>query len=274
MFPYGTNDDQVARLRVVTLPCAANSTPLRFYDFALDSFAFPEPRIHITHYLCANTLPSNPSGSCFPGLFHVNPRSKILVLQTRQRGSRGRSLLHVPHDTFLSYIATHPAESDIVVVPWVEWGPGNSDLFDAPHALLGGCGREITCGMYTLTRPPIIRSPGGRKTLCIKDYHPQRVARILSKQDLRVPGSVNAKTREGSDLFYIATGQKSYSSSSPHAGILYATMDIPLPDEIQPNYVNVFVGEDVVVVLEGTEGAAQLYSSAASFHLVSKSLQV
>jgi hypothetical protein len=51
-------------------------------------------------------------------------------------------------------------------------------------------------------------------------------------------------------------------------------MDIPLPDEIQPNYVNVFVGEDVVVVLEGTEGAAQLYSSAASFHLVSKSLQV
>jgi hypothetical protein len=51
-------------------------------------------------------------------------------------------------------------------------------------------------------------------------------------------------------------------------------MDIPLPDEIQPDCVNIVVGEDVVVVLEATEGAAQLYLSTASFHLVSKSLQV
>jgi hypothetical protein len=49
-------------------------------------------------------------------------------------------------------------------------------------------------------------------------------------------------------------------------------MDIPFLDEIQSNPVKFFVGEDVVVVLEMDGGAAQLYVSAASFHLVSKRL--
>ncbi|KAI0250491.1 hypothetical protein BJV78DRAFT_563325 [Lactifluus subvellereus] len=192
IFPYCTDDDElVARLRVVTLPSTANSTPLRFYDFALDSPAFHEPHVYLTHYFCVNTLPSNPSGSCFPGLFHVDHRSKILVLQTHNvlaMDSTAWSILHVPHDTFLSYIATHPAEPDTVVVPWVEWGPGNSHphLLDTSDAHPDTYSGEITSGMYALTEPPMIRNPGERKTLRIRDYHPQRVARILSEQDLRL----------------------------------------------------------------------------------------
>ncbi|KAI0250492.1 hypothetical protein BJV78DRAFT_1155130 [Lactifluus subvellereus] len=163
------------------------------------------------------------------------------------------SMLHVPHDTFLSYIAAHPAEPDTVVVPWVEWGPGNSHLLDASNALPDTYSGEVTCGMYALTELPMIRSPGERKTLRVKDYHPQRVARILSEQDLRLPGTVNTNTREGPDHFDIETGQRSRSSTSAHAGIPYATMDIPFPDEIQSDCVGI-VGEDVVVVLEVDEG--------------------
>ncbi|KAI0250500.1 hypothetical protein BJV78DRAFT_563719 [Lactifluus subvellereus] len=139
IFPYRTNDGEgVTRLRVVTLPSTANSTPLRFYDFALDLPAFHGYHVYLTHYLCVNTLPSNPSGSCFPGLFHVDHRSKILVFRTHNHpmGSTGWSMLHVPHDTFLSYIATHSAEPDTVAVPWIEWGPGNSHLFDVSNAPL------------------------------------------------------------------------------------------------------------------------------------------
>jgi hypothetical protein len=163
IYPYSItgNDDGVTRLRVVTLPSTPNSTPLCFYDFALDFLAFHEPHVYLTHYLCVNTLPSNPSSSCFPGLFHVDPRGKILVLLAHTLGAG--SMPHVPHDTFLSYIATHLAEYNTVVVPWVEWGPGNSHLIGAPNMLLDRYSRQTACGMYALTVPPMIRSPGERK---------------------------------------------------------------------------------------------------------------
>jgi hypothetical protein len=132
----------------------------------------------------------------------------VLLAHTLAAGS----MLHVPHDTFVSYIATHPAEYNTVVVPWVEWGPGNSHLNGAPNMLLDRYSRQTTWHVCS-HRAPNDPKPWGEKTLRIKDDHPQRVARILSKQDLHLPGPVNVKAREGSDHFNITTGQPSHSST-------------------------------------------------------------
>ncbi|KAI0299468.1 hypothetical protein BC826DRAFT_1102609 [Russula brevipes] len=148
-------------LRAVTLPNAADDASLHSYDFEfpdLKDIGYPG-----LHTLCANTLPFNHSASFVPGLFHADPRGRLLALEidtsveeTCADGPRQYSIsyvLYIPHDTILSYIEAHTSNTETVLVPWQTWGPGNTRLIKMPNgALYNNPRSKLACGMRALTR--------------------------------------------------------------------------------------------------------------------------
>ncbi|KAI0247885.1 hypothetical protein BJV78DRAFT_1241490 [Lactifluus subvellereus] len=184
----------------------------------------------------------------------MDPCSKLLVLQkqTQTLDSAGRfmfKLIYIPHDTLLSYVATSPTDTDTVIVPWVEWGPGNTHTISVPMSADRYFSSRVVCGMRTITGARVI-SGRDNEALRIMGFHPRRIARILATQDLHLPGTLNTITREGYGPFDTTGEQRSHIPTSPHAGLPYATMDIPFPDGRQPKNIEYVLGEDVVVLLE------------------------
>ena len=157
-------------LRVVTLPDTPDDSPLRSYDFSLD-IPLDGYYSYQREYLCMNTLPSNHSDSPFPGLFHADPRDRLLVFTVETLDSLWFTLqtLYVTHATFLSYIAIHPSDADTVSVPWEVWGPRNTHIVNSPLAT-GLFDQMAISGMHTLIKSVAFRE---HKKLHIMDYHPK-----------------------------------------------------------------------------------------------------
>ena len=250
IFAYCSNDQEEAiHLRVVTLRDTASDAPLRVYDFALDPCVLKVSPTEM-RYLFANTLPSNTSSTSSPGLFHTDPRSRLLGLMVNKRTNH--HILYIPHDTFLSYVATHPSDTDTVIVPWPAWGPGNTHLIIIPHASLNTYFYFGICGMHVLAKTPVIQTTGDREILRIMDYHPGRIARNLATQDLHLPGTAGniIIMQERPSAFDITAEQESKISSSPDTEILCTPKDIPLPDGLLSRSTQCILGEDVVVLFE------------------------
>ena len=233
-------------LRVVTLPDTPDDSPLRSYDFSLD-IPLDGYYSYQREYLCMNTLPSNHSDSPFPGLFHADPRDRLLVFTVETLDSLWFTLqtLYVTHATFLSYIAIHPSDADTVSVPWEVWGPRNTHIVNSPLAT-GLFDQMAISGMHTLIKSVAFRE---HKKLHIMDYHPRRVARILAMHDttLLAEGTV---TGEGSSHSDVTVVQQPNTGTLSHTDIRYASKDIPFPDGFQSENLECVLGEDVVVLLE------------------------
>ncbi|KAI0299472.1 hypothetical protein BC826DRAFT_966929 [Russula brevipes] len=254
IFSYDIRDDgeRKVRLRAVTLP--NDDAPLHSYDFefpTLKDNGFPA-----AHSLSANTLPSNHSASYVPGLFHADPRGRLLALEietmfqeTCAAGLRqyfNSYVLCIPHDTILSYIEAHTSNPDTVVVPWQTWGPGNTRLVKVPNATLSYYPRsKLVCGMHALTRQSEPLSQGG--SLRIMDYHPRRVARIQATEDMYSPGEVYI--REGPESSNTTAKQRSDTHTSQDKELPYALKEILFPNDLEPD-MHYQLGEDVVVLFE------------------------
>jgi len=254
IFAYDIRDDgeRKVRLRAVTLP--NDDAPLHSYDFefpTLKDNGFPA-----AHSLSANTLPSNHSASYVPGLFHADPRGRLLALEietmfqeTCAAGLRqyfNSYVLCIPHDTILSYIEAHTSNPDTVVVPWQTWGPGNTRLIELPNATLNYYPRsKLVCGMHALTRQSEPLSQGG--SLRIMDYHPRRVARIQATEDMYSPGEVYI--REGPESSNITAKQRSDTHTPQDKELPYALKEILFPNDLEPD-MHYQLGEDVVVLFE------------------------
>lgn len=170
---YGTSDiEQILRLQVVTFDSESRNTTdeaaLRIYYFDVDALG-PKPKP--TEFLSSNTLPSNTPGSCFPGLFHSEPSSRLLALEVVIDtdpiwGGGVPRVLYVPHDVFLGHIRSYPSDSHPVVVPWKARGPGNAHILASPHLRpkrVEFAGRKIVCGMHATTEPPMVIGEGNQK---------------------------------------------------------------------------------------------------------------
>jgi hypothetical protein len=238
------------RFQVVTFESESQNitdeAAFRVYHFELDVLG---PQTEQTYFLNMNTLPSNASDSCFPGFFHSEPSSRLLVLKVEIpfiAGPVKPCILYVPHDVLLDYIGSHPYKADTIVVPWEAWGPGNTHIFtphqrDNPNRFTF-LGRESVCGMHAMTEPPMVMVQGDRKMLRIMDYHPRRIARnpVTQVTPLRLGGAVDSRDT--------AAWQK--ASVSTDKNIPYAFKDIPLPSGLRLENIKCVLGEDVVAVFE------------------------
>ncbi|KAI0250452.1 hypothetical protein BJV78DRAFT_560975 [Lactifluus subvellereus] len=168
-------------------------------------------------YLFANALPSNTSGTPSPDLFHTDPRSRLLGLMVN-KGTIYHAL-YIPHNTFLSYVATRSSDTDTVTVPWSAWGPGNTHLIIVPDAFLNP---YLICGMHILTKTPVIRTTGSGEILRIMDYHPGRIAHNLATRDPHLLGTAGNIMKESPSASGITAGQESKVSSPPDTEILCA----------------------------------------------------
>jgi hypothetical protein len=222
---------------------------LRFYHFELDALG-PQPEQ--AYFLSMNTLPSNTSGSRFPGFFHSEPSSRLLALEVETPitdcigGFIPLRVLYVPHDVLLGHIISHPSDTDTVVVPWEEWGPGNAHIWSlpdpSPDKILGS---KIVCGMHAVTEPPMIIAQGDQNMLRIMDYHPRRIVDNPVTQDTHLRGA--AYSHEGLSLSRATAWQEVGVSSEE---LPYVPKDIPLPSQLRGKNIKCVLGEDVVVVFE------------------------
>jgi hypothetical protein len=239
----------------VTLPNAADDASLHSYDFELPTLK--DNGLPGAHSLCANTLPSNHSTSYVPGLFHADPRGRLLALEieamfqeTCAVGLRqyfNSYVLCIPHDTILSYIEAHTSNTETVVVPWQTWGPGNTRLIKLPNATLNYYPRsKLVCGMHALTRhsEPLNQ----RDSLRIMDYHPRRVARILATEDMYSPGEAYIRG-EGHESSNTTAKQRSGTDTPQDKELPYTLKEILFPDDLEPD-MHYQLGEDVVVLFE------------------------
>ena len=234
-------------LRVVTFPDTPDDSPLRSYDFVVDIPTLGGRSSIQIESLCVNTLPSNRSDSSFPGLFHADPRNRLLALkiETIDPPRCMFRALYVTHATLSSYIATHPSDADTVSVPWEVWGPGNAQMVDTPNATGNeSFHRTITCGMHALIDSLWIRD---RKKLHIMDCHPGRITRFLATHDAHIACT---ETGEGSRHSNVTAVQRLNTGTLSYADIRYAPKDIPLPDGLQSDSIGCVLGEDVVALLE------------------------
>jgi hypothetical protein len=251
---YGTSDiEQILRLQVVTFDSESRNTTdeaaLRIYYFDVDALG-PKPKP--TEFLSSNTLPSNTPGSCFPGLFHSEPSSRLLALEVVIDtdpiwGGGVPRVLYVPHDVFLGHIRSYPSDSHPVVVPWKARGPGNAHILASPHLRpkrVEFAGRKIVCGMHATTEPPMVIGEGDQKIVRIMDYHPRRIYRnsITSTQSTHLRGA--ADSHKGLGTPGISAQQDATDENIP-----YALKDIPLPGGLRSK-IKCVLGEDVVAVLE------------------------
>ncbi|KAI0299474.1 hypothetical protein BC826DRAFT_33765 [Russula brevipes] len=250
-----TNDDgeRKLHLRAVTLPNTADDAPLHSYDFELPTLK--DNNSPGRHTLCANTL-SNHSAPYVPGLFHADPRGRLLALEIDtlvQEWANGLRqyyvfyVLYIPHDTILSYIKAHTFNTCTVIVPWRTWGPGNTRLIEVPNAMLNYYPRsQLVCGMHALTRHSEPVTQG--ESLRIMDYHPRRVARILATEDMYLPGEVYIRG-EGPESSNITAKQRSGTHPSQDKELPYALKEILFPNDLGSN-IHYELGEDVVVLFE------------------------
>jgi hypothetical protein len=223
---------------------------LRYFHFELDVLG-PQPEQ--TYFLSMNTLPSNTSNSCFPGLFHSDPSSRLLALEVETPttdfilgGDIPLHVLYIPHDAILGYIMSHPSDTDTVTVPWDAWGLGNAHILTLPEPSPDRfLGSKIVCGMHALTEPPMIIGQGDQKMLRIMDYHPRRIAHTPVTQDtrLRLEGAVGSQ--EGLGPSSTAAWQEVCDEKIP-----YVLKDIPLPSGLRWENIKCVLGEDVVAVFE------------------------
>jgi hypothetical protein len=236
-------------LRIVTLPDTADDSPLRSYDFVLDIAIFDGIDMNQREYLRTNTLPSNPSDSPFPGIFHVDPRNRLLALEveTNDPTKFTPRALYVMQAALLSYIATHPSDADTVLVPWGAWGPGNTRIVNPPD-LFGNAWfhHTITCGMHALLESTAFRD---QKTLRVMDYHSGRIARILAPYYSHFACTEGTVTEEPHHPDVTVVQQPNAGTSSD-GEIPYAPKNIPLPDGLQFGNIRCILGEDVVVLLK------------------------
>ena len=160
----------------MTLPDTPGDSPLHSYDFVLDIPTLGDRDSYHRECICANTLPSYPSGSSFPGLFHQDHCNGLLTLKVKTIDPPWSTFLHVTHATLLSYIATHASDANTVSVPWEAWGPSNTRILNPPHAPEIFNSR-VTCSMHALIQSVDL------KKLHTMDYHPGRIARIQATHD-------------------------------------------------------------------------------------------
>jgi hypothetical protein len=196
------------------------------------------------------------SASYVPGLFHADPRGRLLALEiettfqeTCADGLRqyfNLYVLYIPHDTILSYIEAHTSNTETVVVPWQTWGPGNTRLIKVPNGTLNYPRSKLVCGMHALTRhsEPL----GQGESLRIMDYHPRRVARILATEDMYSPGEVYIRG-EGPESSNTTAKQRSGTHTSRDKELPYALKEILLPNGLEAD-IHYQLGEDVVVLFE------------------------
>ncbi|KAH9962343.1 hypothetical protein BC827DRAFT_1197761 [Russula dissimulans] len=266
IFPYNVSDrmdDRSMYLRVVTLPNTADShdAPSHPYDFAVDVPVHRDVGSQSLqmHYMCANTLPTHPSASDFPGLFHGDPGSRILPLEIETATMTDESLplfmlhvLFISHNTLLSHISKHRSDTDTVIIPWQDWVPGSTHLVEVPHpSPLRYRTLGIACGMHALTSPPTIIKQGESELLRIVDYHPRRIARLLSTQGTCHSSTSRVGTATEESSRPNTTAEPLSGTGVPlDAGIPYVTKDIPLPDGRLSENTLCILGEDVVVLFE------------------------
>ncbi|KAI0299467.1 hypothetical protein BC826DRAFT_33585 [Russula brevipes] len=253
IFSYDNRDigERKVRLRAVTLPNTADDTPLHSYDFEIPTLkdnCFPA-----AHSLSANTLTSNHSASYVPGIFHTDPRGRLLALEIETileetcadglRQDFNLYILYVPHDTILSSIEAHASNTETVIVPWKTWGPGNTRLIKVPNGTLNFYPRSmLVCGMHALTRQSEPLSQ--RESLRIMDYHPRRVARIQATEDMYIRG-------EGPNSSNTTAKQRSGTHTPRDKELPYALKEILFPNGLEADIlVHYQVGEDVVVLFE------------------------
>ncbi|KAI9462779.1 hypothetical protein BJY52DRAFT_110557 [Lactarius psammicola] len=243
LFPYRTSgQEKTLRFQVATFESlntadqATDQAAIRIYHFELDVLG---PQYEQAFFLSVNTLPSNTSGSCFPGLFHSEPSKRLLALEVEtpnfmMRGNIPLRVLYVPHDVLLSYIVSHPSDTDTVVVPWEAWGPGHAHILTlhdpSPNRNLGS---KLVCGMHAVTEPPMSLTQGDQKVLRIMDYHPRRV----------VQNPVTQGTAEWQEVGVSTDGE-----------VPYTPKDVPLPGHLQWANFRCMLGEDVLVVFEYSLG--------------------
>ena len=219
---------------------------LRFYHFELDALG-PQPEQ--AYLLSVNTLPSNTSGSRFPGFFHSEPSRRLLALEVETPitdcigGLIPLRVLYMPHGVLLDYITSHSSDTDTVVVPWEEWGPGNAHIWSlsdpSPNNFLGS---KIVCGMHAVTEPPMIIVHGDQNMLRIMHYHPRRIVHDPVTQDTHLRGA--ADSHEG--LRTAAWKEVGVSTEK----LPYVPKDIPLPSQLRGENIKCILGEDVVAVFE------------------------
>jgi len=252
IFSYNNRDggENKLHLQAVTLPNTADDASLRSYDF---EFPTQKDSFPGGHTLFANTLPSNNSTSDVPGLFHADPRGRLLALEIGtlvqemcEDGLRqyfNLYILYIPHDTILSSIEQHTSSTETVVVPWQTWGPGNTRFIKVPHGTLNYYPRsKLVCDMHALTRQSEPLSQ--RESLRIMDYCPRRVARILATEDMYIRG-------EGPNSSNTTAKQRSDTHTSQDKELPYVLKEILFPNGLEADIrYQLQLGEDVVVLSE------------------------
>ncbi|KAF8268330.1 hypothetical protein EI94DRAFT_1829564 [Lactarius quietus] len=234
-FP-GQEDILRFQVAIFELPNTADEAAFHFYDFDIDVQVLEslgDPGSESSEFLTTNTLPSNPSNSCFPGFFHSEPSGRLLALEVVEMHNTVLRVLYVPHDVLLDYIRLHPSDTTAAVtpvVPWGVWGPasGNAHILTLPDPSPGRrLGSRIVCGMHAITDPPTIIGEGDQKMLRIMDYHSRRIVCRPVTQDTHLEGAVES-----------------------HGNIPYNPKDIPLPGGLRCENIVCMLGEDVVAVFE------------------------
>ena len=238
--------------------------------------------------LQANTLPTNWSDSDNPGWFHADPKGRVLAFTLGLPIAGGlvveftQHTLFVPHNVFLSHIATHSqipnpltpskstdppdgaSASTPIVVPWDAWGPGHTRLTTLPYVCQLNTGLYKACGMHALGTPHVLRDRG---VLRITDYHPHRVARARARScappgdDGPRCGNDGDDDGESNDDDYEDDGpsdeawrrrreRANYARDAllRSTQIPYVEKDIPLPDGL--GHVQCVLGEDVVLLIQ------------------------
>jgi hypothetical protein len=278
---YDLGEERKIYFEVMTLPDGAGGEPAPSYVYR---FRWNLP-IRIPPFfaeLRENTLPLySSSQDHHRGRFHPDPGRRLLALALGsptdvELAWLTRHTLVVPHDVFLSYIATHsqsqslnpsPRTSfsdsndattapqiEVVVVPWDTWSPGNTMLMMARHGFQHGTGMYDVCGMHVLSKPEVIPD---RAVLRIADYHPQRVAH---KRATAAQRDDRRREDDGYDGDSHATGGEGRRGEQwpdhgdvPHAEsqeIPYVEKNIPLPEGVRPECVRCVLGEDAVFLIQ------------------------
>ncbi|KAI0056407.1 hypothetical protein BV25DRAFT_1903251 [Artomyces pyxidatus] len=147
------------------------------YSFALPALA-QDDRLMWPRIASTTTFPTG------TGYFHSDQKDRLLFIQSARMPDedvdKGSFSIDIPLQTFRSYIKSHPAHGDSVVVPWDKWGPSGSRAVWLGPRSKASDGLVIN-GMRRLT----LKSKGdtGRSTVAVVlDYHPRRVARALARQ--------------------------------------------------------------------------------------------
>ncbi|KAI0061470.1 hypothetical protein BV25DRAFT_1916838 [Artomyces pyxidatus] len=144
-------------------------------------FVFPEVMQQLSAYVSTTATPWRSFDPLARGHFHSDPNDRLLsarvTLPLEEVAQQYR--LHIPSNTFLSYLASHPLTeaSTSVTVPWSAWGPMGCRATVHPLNIQVTSSEPSVQGMRVLCMH--YDGVQQKQTATVLDYHPLRVARAL-----------------------------------------------------------------------------------------------